>query len=171
MLELFARYQANPKESHLTTVKRMIYYINGTFDYGLWYSYDSSLVIVGYFDADWVENVEDRKNTSSACFLLVIVLWLGLVRNKTPYPYLLSKQSKLLLEAVVRNSYGWRKYLKTMELWTMCIHCDKFRAINTSKNHILHFRTKHIGIRHSFIRDLDQDNVISLELVPLNINW
>ena len=53
-----------------------------------------------------------------------------------------------------------------MELWTMCIHCDKFRAINTSKNHILHFRTKHIGIRHSFIRDLVQDNVISLELVP-----
>ena len=84
----------------------MIYYINGTFDYGLWYSYDSSLMIVGYFDADWVENVEDRKNTSSACFLLVIVLWLGLVRNKTLYPYLLSKQSKLLLEAVVCNSYG-----------------------------------------------------------------
>ena len=101
-----ARYQANPKESHLATVERMIYYINGTFDYGLWYSYDSSLMIVGYFDADWVENVEDRKNTSSACFLLVIVLWLGLVRNKTLYPYLLSKQSKLLLEAVVRNSYG-----------------------------------------------------------------
>ena len=35
-----ARYQANPKESHLTAVKRIIRYINGTSDYGLWYSKD-----------------------------------------------------------------------------------------------------------------------------------
>ena len=30
-----ARYQAAPKESHLTTVKRIIRYVNGTPDYGL----------------------------------------------------------------------------------------------------------------------------------------
>ena len=38
------RYQANLKESHLMSVKRIMYYINGTLDYGLWYYYDSSLV-------------------------------------------------------------------------------------------------------------------------------
>ena len=32
-----ARYQANPKESYLTAVKRIIKYVNGTADYGLWY--------------------------------------------------------------------------------------------------------------------------------------
>ena len=31
-----ARYQANPKESHLTTVKQIIRYVNGTSNYGLW---------------------------------------------------------------------------------------------------------------------------------------
>lgn len=35
-----ARYQATPKESHLTTVKRIIRYVNGTLDYGFWYSRD-----------------------------------------------------------------------------------------------------------------------------------
>ena len=30
-----ARYQANPKESHLSAVKRIIKYVNGTADYGL----------------------------------------------------------------------------------------------------------------------------------------
>ncbi|KAL6338648.1 hypothetical protein AAG906_021465 [Vitis piasezkii] len=64
------RYQANPKESHLTIVKRIIRYINGTFDYGLLYPYDSSLMVVGYSDVDWVENVEDRKSTSGACFFI-----------------------------------------------------------------------------------------------------
>ena len=36
--------------------------------------------------------------------LLVIVLWLDLVRNKTLYPYLLFKLNMLLLEFVVHNS-------------------------------------------------------------------
>ena len=30
-----AKYQANPKESHLTVVKRIIRYVNGTSNYGL----------------------------------------------------------------------------------------------------------------------------------------
>ena len=33
---VYARYQAAPKESHLTAVKRIIRYINGTPDYRLW---------------------------------------------------------------------------------------------------------------------------------------
>ena len=71
----YARYQANPKESHLTFVKRIIRYS----DYVLWCPYDSCLLIVGYSDVDWSENVEDRKSTSNACLLLVIVLYLSLV--------------------------------------------------------------------------------------------
>ena len=46
------RYQANPKESHLTFVKSIIHYISGTLDYGLWYPYDSTPVIDGYSDTD-----------------------------------------------------------------------------------------------------------------------
>ena len=30
-----ARYQANPKESHVGAVKRIIRYVNGTADYGI----------------------------------------------------------------------------------------------------------------------------------------
>ena len=47
-----ARYQAAPKESHLTAVKRIIRYINGTPDYGLWYSKDSNACLARYLDAD-----------------------------------------------------------------------------------------------------------------------
>jgi hypothetical protein len=37
---------------------------------------------------------------------------------------------------------------------TMVIHCDNTSAINIYKNPIKHSRTKHINIRHHFIRDL-----------------
>ena len=49
---VYARYQAAPNESHLTAVKRIIRYINGTPDYGLWYSKDSNACLAGYSDAD-----------------------------------------------------------------------------------------------------------------------
>ena len=47
-----ARFQAAPKESYLTVVKRIIHYNNGTSDYGIWYSRDSNECLAGYSDAD-----------------------------------------------------------------------------------------------------------------------
>ena len=37
-----AHFQAVPKESHMIAIKRIIRYINGTFNYGIWYSRDSN---------------------------------------------------------------------------------------------------------------------------------
>ena len=47
----------------------------------------------------------------------------------------------------------------------MTLFCDNLSAINISKNPIQHSRTKHIDIRHHFIRDLVEDKVIILEHV------
>ena len=52
-----AQFQAAPKESHLTADKRIIRYINGTSNYGIWYSRDSNECLAGYSNAD-------RKSTS-----------------------------------------------------------------------------------------------------------
>ena len=38
-------------------VKTFICYINRPLDYGLWYPYDSSFVIVGYSHAEWARNI------------------------------------------------------------------------------------------------------------------
>ena len=69
-VEVCARFQSAPKESHLTAVKRIIRYINGTSDYGIWYSRDSNKCLAGYSDADWAECIDDRKSTSGGCFYL-----------------------------------------------------------------------------------------------------
>ena len=50
---------------------------------------------------------------------------------------------------------------------TMVVFCDNTSAINISKNPIFHSRTKHIDIRHHFIRDLVEDKIVSLEYVPI----
>ena len=47
-----ARYQANPKESHMTALKRIIKYVKTTVEFGVWYSKDTNDILAGYFDAD-----------------------------------------------------------------------------------------------------------------------
>jgi hypothetical protein len=73
-----ARFQANPKESHLTAVKGIIRYVNDTLSYGIWYSRETNLVVAGYSDADWAGNADDRKSTSGGCYYVgnnLVLMW------------------------------------------------------------------------------------------------
>ena len=74
-----ARFQANPKMSHLTAIKRIIKYVSGTSDFGLFYNKESNVFLAGYFDADWDVNVDDRKSTTSGCFYVGtnLVAWMS----------------------------------------------------------------------------------------------
>ncbi|GJR49880.1 hypothetical protein Tco_1400401 [Tanacetum coccineum] len=64
---LCARYQANPKESHLIVVKRIFRYLKGTPSLGLWYPKGSGFDFKGYSDSNYVGCNMDRKSTSGAC--------------------------------------------------------------------------------------------------------
>ena len=55
-----------------------------------------------------------------------------------------------------------------MKLNFILIKCDNTSASNLSKNLIQHSRTKHIDIRHHFLRDNVQNSDISLEFVDTN---
>ena len=67
---LCARFQSNPKESHLTAVKRILRYLLGTQGIGLWYPKHTSFDLIGYSDADYAGCRIDRKSTSGACHFL-----------------------------------------------------------------------------------------------------
>ena len=68
-VEVCARFQAAPKESHMTTVKRIIPYVNGTSNYGIWYSRGSNECLAEYLDVNWGGCIDDRKSTSGGLFL------------------------------------------------------------------------------------------------------
>ena len=86
-----ARYQSDPKESHITVVKRIIRYISGTLDYGIWYSKDTNISLASFSDANWAGNANDRKSTSGRFFIWETIWFLGISRNKTLFLYQLLK--------------------------------------------------------------------------------
>jgi hypothetical protein len=162
-----ARYQANPKESHLNLVKRILKYIHGTYDQGLLYTFDTNSSLVGYCDADWAGNVEDRKSTSGGCFFVGnnLVSWFSKKQNsvslstaEAEYIAAGSSSTQLLWMKQMLEEYG-------VNPGVMTLYCDNLSAISISKNPVQHSRTKHIDIRHHFIRELVEDGIINLEHV------
>ena len=67
---LCVRFQANPKESHFEAAKRIIKYLKGTTNVGLWYPCDSNITLSGFSDLDYRGCKLDRKSTSGTCHLL-----------------------------------------------------------------------------------------------------
>jgi hypothetical protein len=60
----------DPRESHLTDMKRILRYLQGTPDYGLLLHRSSSSDLVVYTDADWVSCPDTRRSTSGYAVFL-----------------------------------------------------------------------------------------------------
>ncbi|GAU21703.1 hypothetical protein TSUD_242750, partial [Trifolium subterraneum] len=162
-----ARYQAELKISYLTQVKRTLKYVNGTCDYGIMYTHGESTTLIGYCDADWAGSADDRKGTSGACFFLDnnLTSWFSKKQNCAS---LSTTEAKYIAAGSSCSQLLWMKQMLkeyNVEQDVMTLFCDNLSATNISKNPIQHGRTKHIDIRHKFIRDLDEEKVLTLEHV------
>ncbi|KAL5843259.1 hypothetical protein ACOSQ4_009217 [Xanthoceras sorbifolium] len=67
---LVSRYMENPTTTHFKAAKRILRYIKGTIDFGLFYSISNDYKLVGYSDSDWGGDIDDRKSTSGLVFFM-----------------------------------------------------------------------------------------------------
>ncbi|KAK6148326.1 hypothetical protein DH2020_019238 [Rehmannia glutinosa] len=58
-----ARFQSAPKESHMTATKRILRYLKGCQEVGLWYPKEGGFKLIGYSDSDYAGCRVDRKST------------------------------------------------------------------------------------------------------------
>ena len=65
--------------THFIAVKKIIKYVSGTCDFVLFYSKESNVSLVGYSDADWASNADDRKSTTGGCYYVGtnLVAWMS----------------------------------------------------------------------------------------------
>jgi len=152
---LCARFQSCPKESHLKAAKRILKYLKGTISIGLWYPSHSPIHLVGYSDSDFAGCKLDRKSTSGTCHLLRsrFISW----HNKKQARVALSTAEAEYIDvgSCCAQILWIKKQLEDfgLKINKVPLLCDNTSAINMTKNQVQHSRTKHIKIRHHFIRD------------------
>ena len=150
-----ARFQAAPKECHLMAVKRILRYLVHTPSLGLWYPKGATFDLIGYSDSDWAGDKVDRKSTSGSCQLLgrSLVSWASKKQNSIS---LSTAEAEYIAAASCCAQLLWmRQTLRDYRVVhdNVPLLCDNESAIKIANNPVQHSRTKHIDIRHHFIRD------------------
>ncbi|KAL0541198.1 hypothetical protein IC582_021237 [Cucumis melo] len=67
---LVSRFMEAPTTTHLKVAKRILHYLKGTLDYGLFYFSSKEFKLRGYCDSDWAGDTNDRKSTSGYVFFI-----------------------------------------------------------------------------------------------------
>ncbi|CAM8993750.1 unnamed protein product [Rhodiola kirilowii] len=161
-----ARYQADPKESHLLQVKRVIKYVCGTVDFGSGTPRTPTHTWLATATLTGQETLKIRRAR-----LEVVSSWgttwshgsaksnsISLSTAEAEYIAAGSCCTQLLWMKQMLSEYG-------VEQKEMTFYCDNMSAISISKNPVQHSKTKHIDIRHHFIRELVEQKVVILKHV------
>ena len=135
------------------------------------YSHGSRSALIGYCDADWAGSANDRTSTSGVCFFLGnnIISWFGKKKNCVS---LSTAEAEYIAAGSSCSQFVWMKQILTeynVKQDVMTLLYDNLSSINISKNSIQHSRTKHIDIRHHFIRELVEEKIVTLEHVATEL--
>ncbi|GJT21869.1 putative ribonuclease H-like domain-containing protein [Tanacetum coccineum] len=167
-----SRFQVTPKVSHLYAVKRIFKYIKGKPKLGLWYPRESPLDLVAYSDSDYAAANLDRKSTTGGCQFLGrrLISWqckkqtiVATSTTEAEYVAAASCCGQVLWLQNQLLDYGFN-FMNTI------IHIDNQSTICIIKNPVYHSKTKHIEIRHHFIRDCYEKKLIQVQKIHTDLN-
>ncbi|XP_045792030.1 secreted RxLR effector protein 161-like [Trifolium pratense] len=162
---LVARYMERPTEIHMAAVKRILRYLKGTANYGLWYERGKGEELVGWSDSDYASDIDDRRSTSGYVFMIgtKAVSWSS---KKQPIVTLSTTEAEFIAAASSACQGIWLSRILTQidarEKDCITIYCDNSSLIKLSKHPVMHGRSKHIDVRFHFLRDLTREGKIQL---------
>jgi hypothetical protein len=160
-----ARFQANPKECHLMVVKRILRYFVFTPNLGLWYPKGSSFDLLGY--SNYAGCKVDRKSTTGNYQFLgwSLVAWSSKKQNSVA---LSTVEAEYVAAGACCGQLLWMRQTLSdfgCHFDAIPLLCDNESAIKLANNPVQHSRTKHINIRHHFLRDHEAKGDIALRHV------
>jgi hypothetical protein len=148
----------------LVAVKRILRYLVSTPSFGIWYPKGSTFDLIGYSDSDYAGCKVDRKSTSGMCQFLgrSLVSWsskkqTSVALSTAEAEYVAAGQCcvQLLWMRQTLRDFGYN-------LSKVPLLCDNESAICMADNLVEHSHTKHIDIRHHFLRDHQQKGDIKV---------
>ncbi|KAL0641711.1 hypothetical protein Bca4012_102729 [Brassica carinata] len=146
-----------PKEHHWRMVERILMYLNGSPDQGVWMGCNGSTEVVGYCDADWAGDRADRRSTTGYCTFIGgnLVTWKS---KKQKMVSCSSAEAEYRAMLKLTNELVWikgiLKHLEIDQATPMTMHCDNQAAIHIASNSVFHERTKHIEVDCHKVRQM-----------------
>ena len=142
-------------------------YLVDTTNLCLWYEKGTVCDVTRYCDADFARDRVKRKSISGCCCFLgkSLITWSSKKQNTIA---LSTVETEYVSAANCCAQILWIKHqLEDFNIrhTKISILCDNTSAINLAKNPFQYFRSKHIDIKHHFIRDHVQKGDIELSFV------
>ncbi|GJY14873.1 putative ribonuclease H-like domain-containing protein [Tanacetum coccineum] len=166
-----ARFQVTPK-AHLHAVKRIFRYLKHQPKLGLWYPRDSPFELEAFSNSDYAGASLDSKSTTGGCQFLGrrLISWqckkkIIMANSTTEAEYVVAAHccGQVLWIQNQMTDYGFN-FMNTK------IHINNESTICVVKNPVYHSRTKHIEIRHHFIRDCYEKRLIDVLKIHTDSN-
>nr|GEX92167.1 retrovirus-related Pol polyprotein from transposon TNT 1-94 [Tanacetum cinerariifolium] len=162
-----ARYQAKPTKKHLEALKRVFWYLKRTINWGLWYPKDTAMALTAYTDADHAGCQDMRRSTSGSAQFLgdKLVSWSSKKQKSTTIS---TTEAEYIAMSGCCAQILWMRSQLTdygFNFNKIPLYCDNRSAIALCCNNVQHSRSKHIDIRHHFIREQVERGVVELYFV------
>ncbi|XP_070031643.1 uncharacterized protein [Nicotiana tomentosiformis] len=153
------------QESHLKTAKRILRYLKGTQDLVLYYPSRDKFDLIGYANADYVGYLVDRKSTSGMAYFLGSCLISWGIRKQNSVALSTAEAEYVAAASCCAQLLWIKQQLKDFHVLSDCVPllCDNTSALNMAKNPVQHKRTKHIDVRHHFLRDNVEKGLICIK--------
>ncbi|GJY45755.1 putative ribonuclease H-like domain-containing protein [Tanacetum coccineum] len=157
---------------YVTTSRPDIMYLKGKPKLGLWYPRESTFDLESYSDSDYAGANLDRKSTTGGCQFLGrrLITWqckkqtiVATSTTEAEYVAAASCCGQVLWIQNQMLDYGFN-FMNTK------IYIDNESTICIVKNPVYHSKTKHIAIRHHFIRDAYEKKLIQVLKIHTNDN-
>ncbi|GJW67941.1 hypothetical protein Tco_0122365 [Tanacetum coccineum] len=168
------KYKASPERYqklfilNLEAVKRIFRYIKSNTHLGLWYLKESDIETVLYADSDLAGDYVNQKSTSGIFTFMGCGLTSWFLKKQTALAISTTETEYVSAGKACQQALWMKQALidYNIRLEGISIMYDNKGSIDLSKNPVQHSRTKHIEIRHHFLRDKVQKGKISIENVP-----
>ncbi|RVX02552.1 Retrovirus-related Pol polyprotein from transposon TNT 1-94 [Vitis vinifera] len=164
-----SRFISNPSVEHWKAIGRVLGYQKNTKELSLQYS-KLPAILEGYSDASWISSVRDNLSTTGWVFTLGggAVSWGS--KKQTCISHSTMEAEFIALAAIGKEAEWLRDLMMDIpfaanNVSTVSIHCDSQATLTRAYSGVYNGKSRHINIRHEYVRQLIQYGIISISFV------
>ena len=166
-VSILSRFMDNPGQ-HWEALKRVLRYVKHTRSYSLTFCKKANGELEGSTDSDWAGCEDTRRSTTGYVFTMCggAISWSSqrqstVALSATEAEYMASTQG-------AREAVWLRRFLKEIgeKQESVQIYSDNQSSMRLMRSGVYHGRTKHIDVRHHYVRDLITEGLVKFSFLP-----